>query len=197
MYRAAFTYYPQLEYTPGEFIQIACSMLWMVLKCVQVLVSTKAHAKYMCKNFHGWSGRLGDGKAVQGWISGLPNTCYILPLKTLITVFISFLCNLFSFMVELTQVSRVQWFNAHVSFTCLVKHSKAPPLSKDVGVSGIPVNRGVLLIPIYNLHFLSCVLVFQHKALFERYPCNHSLKTGFMYYTCITYSCKHMSVPHV
>lgn len=128
----------------------------------------------------------------EGWIPGLQNTCYILALKTLITVFISFLCNLFSFMVELTQVSRAQWFNAHVPFTCLVKHSKAPPLSKDVGISGVPVNIGALLIPIYNLHFLP-FRVFQRKILFEKYPCNRSLKFGFMYYTCITYSCNHMA----
>lgn len=111
--------------TLQEFIQIAPNMFWMAMKCVQVIVPIKAHVIYMWENFMEGPGG-GGGRAVQWWIMRVWNTCYILPLQTLITVFISFLCNPFSFMVELTQVSRVQWFNTHVSFTCLVKCSKAP-----------------------------------------------------------------------
>lgn len=111
--------------TVQEFIQIAPNMFWMAMKCAQVIVPTKAHVIYMWESFmEGLGG--GGGRAAQGWIMRVWNTCYILPLQTLITVFISFLCNPFSFMVELTQVSRVQWFNTHVSFTCLVKCSRAP-----------------------------------------------------------------------
>lgn len=115
--------------TLREFIQIAHNMFWIVLKCVLAIVPSEAHVKYMREFFTDGAGG-GGGRVVQGWIAGVCNTCYILPLQTLISVFISFLCNLFSFMVELTQVSRVQWFNTHVSFTCLVKFSKALPLSK-------------------------------------------------------------------
>lgn len=128
VYLAALVYHPQLGKKLQEFIQIAHNMFWIVLKCVLSIVPIKAHVKYM-REFHGWSSS-GGGRVMQGRIAGACNTCYILPLQTLISVFISFLCNLFSFMVELTQVSRVQWFNTHVSFTCLVKCSKALPLSK-------------------------------------------------------------------
>lgn len=128
-----------------------------------------------------------DGAAVvggwcRGQIAGVWNTCYILPLQTLISVFISFLCNLFSFMVELTQVSRLQWFNTHVSVTCLVKCSKALPLSKkSVSLASLTnKRRGVLLIPIYILHFLSSVLVFQGENTFEKYPWNRFVKTRSM-----------------
>lgn len=164
-----------------EFIQIAHNMFWMVLKCAQVIVPIKAHVKYMWESFMDGAGG-GRGRAVHGQISGVWNTCYILPLQTLITVFISFLCNLFSFMVELTQVSRVQWFNTHVSFTCLVKCSKAQPFSNmSVSLASLTINGGLLLIPIYNLHFLSSALVFQGENMFEKHPWNHSLKTRSMY----------------
>lgn len=129
---AAFMYRPAVGVTSESSSRFTHNMFWMVLKCVLAIVPIKAHVKYM-REFHGWSGRWwwwwwegGAGADLQG----SENTCYILPLQTLISVFISFLCNLFSFMVELTQVSRVQWFNTHVSFTCLVKCSKALPLSK-------------------------------------------------------------------
>lgn len=110
-----------------ELNQIARNIVWIVLKYVLSIVPIKAHVKYMRK-FHGWSG-FGGGRAVQGRIAKVWNTCYTLPLQTLISVFISFLCNLFSFMVELTQVNRYDDLT-HVSFTCLVKYSKALPLSK-------------------------------------------------------------------
>lgn len=123
---AALCVSPAVKAPLWRFIQIAHNVFWIVLKCVLSIVPIKAHVKYM-REFHGWS----SGRVVQpGWIAGVWNTCYILPLQTLISVFISFLCNLFSFMVELTQVSRLQWFNTHVSFTCLVKCSKALLLSK-------------------------------------------------------------------
>lgn len=77
--------------------------------------------------FHGWS-VVGCGRAAQGWIAGVWTTCNILPLHALISVFISSLCNIFSFMVELTQVSTPKWFNTHISFTCLAKCLKAHPL---------------------------------------------------------------------
>lgn len=53
---------PQLEFSLKDSIQIACSMFWTVLKCVRVN-SLKAHAKCMCRNFHGWSRR----RRCDGW----------------------------------------------------------------------------------------------------------------------------------
>lgn len=40
--------------------------------------------------------------------------------------------------------------------------------------------EGVLLIPIYNLHFLSSVPVFQAEIMYEKYPCIRLVKTGSM-----------------
>ena len=104
------------------FTQIPYNIFWIVLKCALSIIPIKAHM---------WKTWASQGKCV-GWgvVSEGENTCYILLLQTLISVFISFLCNLLSFMVELTQANQVQWFNTHVPFTCLVKSSKALLLSK-------------------------------------------------------------------
>lgn len=98
------------------------------------------------------------------------NTCYVLPLQALISVFIRPLCNLFSFMSRLTKARRVWWFNTCVPFTCLVKSSKLSYVQRSWCLwHPIAINGRVLLIPIYNLHFLLSPFSFRRKDLFEIY----------------------------
>lgn len=97
-----------------------------------------------------------------GGIKRFRNTCYVLALQTLISVFIRLLCNLSSFMIGLSQASLVRRLNTCVLFTCLVKSSKHSYFQRFQCLCHlVAINRRALLIPIYNLHFRPSLLALE------------------------------------
>lgn len=107
------------EITPSlKVTRIPHNTFWIVLKTALRIIHFSWRQKDVpAKDIS--PGPTGGRRLCKVW-----DTCYVLPLQTLISVFISSLCNLFAFMVELTQASRLQWLNTRVPFTCLVKSSK-------------------------------------------------------------------------
>lgn len=111
----------------------------------------------LCERYTGTSPAEG-----QGGIKRFQNTCYVLALQTLISVFIRLLCNLSSFMIGLSQASLVRRLNTCVLFTCLVKSSKHSYFQRFQCLCHlVAINRRALLIPIYNLHFRPSLLALE------------------------------------
>ncbi len=111
----------------------------------------------LCERYTGTSPTEG-----QGGFKRFQNTCYVLALQTLISVFIRLLCNLSSFMIGPTQASLVRRLKTCVLFTCLVKSSKHSYFQRFQCLCHlVAINRRALLIPIYNLHFRPSLLALE------------------------------------